>query len=113
VDAFALPGGFSINKGLLLAADNEAELAGVKLTKLRVAARHAVENRNASLIEYAARRPYSWVVFRNDLSEYGRNRIAQDIRNSRSAEEEEKLGVQYVRRRLRSRCNGYTFEKLE
>jgi beta-barrel assembly-enhancing protease len=43
VNAFAFPGGyFYVNKGLLLAADNEAELAGVMAHEIaHVAARHA------------------------------------------------------------------------
>ncbi len=46
VNAFALPGGFFyVNKGLILAADNEAELAGVMAHEIaHVAARHAMEN---------------------------------------------------------------------
>src|SRR5947209_2786711 len=46
VNAFALPGGFFfVNKGLLLAADNEAELAGVMAHETgHVAARHAMRN---------------------------------------------------------------------
>jgi hypothetical protein len=46
VNAFALPGGFFyVNKGLLLAADNEAEVAGVMAHEIaHVAARHAMEN---------------------------------------------------------------------
>jgi len=46
VNAFALPGGFFyVNKGLILAADNEAELAGVMAHEIaHVAARHASEN---------------------------------------------------------------------
>ncbi len=46
INAFALPGGFFfVNKGLLLAADNEAEVAGVMAHEIaHVAARHAVEN---------------------------------------------------------------------
>src|SRR5436305_14515157 len=45
VNAFALPGGFFyVNKGLILAADNEAELAGVMAHETaHVAARHYVE----------------------------------------------------------------------
>ncbi len=45
VNAFALPGGFFyVNKGLILAADNEAEVAGVMAHEIaHVAARHAVE----------------------------------------------------------------------
>ena len=43
VNAFAFPGGyFYVNKGLVLAADNEAELAGVMAHEIsHVAARHA------------------------------------------------------------------------
>src|SRR6266498_1235238 len=46
VNAFALPGGFFyVNKGLILAADNEAELAGVMAHEIaHVRARHAMEN---------------------------------------------------------------------
>lgn len=46
VNAFALPGGFFyVYKGLILAADNEAELAGVMAHEIgHVAARHAMEN---------------------------------------------------------------------
>lgn len=45
VNAFALPGGFFyINTGLILAADNEAELAGVMAHEIaHVAARHATK----------------------------------------------------------------------
>lgn len=56
VNAFALPGGFFyVNKGLMLAADNEAELAGVMAHEIaHVAARHAVENsKKAELAQYA------------------------------------------------------------
>jgi predicted Zn-dependent protease len=45
VNAFALPGGyFYVNKGLILTADNEAELAGPMAHEIaHVAARHGVE----------------------------------------------------------------------
>lgn len=55
VNAFALPGGFFyVNKGLILAADNEAELAGVMAHEIsHVIARHAVENQTkANLMQY-------------------------------------------------------------
>ena len=55
VNAFALPGGvFYVNKGLILAADNEAELAGVMAHEIsHVIARHAVENQTkANLMRY-------------------------------------------------------------
>ena len=54
VNAFALPGGFFyVNKGLILVADNEAEVAGVMAHEIaHVAARHALENQTkASLME--------------------------------------------------------------
>jgi beta-barrel assembly-enhancing protease len=46
VNAFALPGGFFyVNSGLILEADDEAELAGVMAHEIgHVAARHATEN---------------------------------------------------------------------
>lgn len=57
VNAFALPGGFFyVNKGLILAADNEAELAGVMAHETaHVAARHTAENiAKANLYQYGA-----------------------------------------------------------
>src|SRR5690606_32335377 len=57
VNAFALPGGyFYVNTGLILAADNEAELAGVMAHEIaHVAARHAMENQGkGALINYGA-----------------------------------------------------------
>lgn len=46
INAFALPGGFFyVNSGLILATDNEAELAGVMAHEIaHVAARHATRN---------------------------------------------------------------------
>jgi predicted Zn-dependent protease len=55
VNAFALPGGFFfVNRGLILAADNEAELAGVMAHEIaHVAARHAMENQGkGTLMNY-------------------------------------------------------------
>jgi beta-barrel assembly-enhancing protease len=57
VNAFAFPGGyFYVNKGLLLAADNEAELAGVMAHEIsHVCARHATERLSkAQYIQFAA-----------------------------------------------------------
>src|SRR5581483_3338492 len=50
INAFALPGGFFyVNSGLILAADNEAELAGVMAHEIaHVAARHATKNATKS-----------------------------------------------------------------
>src|SRR5260370_373726 len=52
VNAFALPGGFFyVNKGLILAADNEAEIAGVMAHEIgHVAARHGVEQASKAQI---------------------------------------------------------------
>jgi hypothetical protein len=55
VNAFALPGGFFfVNRGLILAADNESELAGVMAHEIaHVAARHAMENQGkGTLMQY-------------------------------------------------------------
>ncbi|MFQ5740772.1 MAG: M48 family metallopeptidase [Acidobacteriota bacterium] len=57
VNAFALPGGyFYVNKGLLLEAENESELAGVMAHEIaHVAARHATERMTKSqLLSFAA-----------------------------------------------------------
>ena len=64
VNAFALPGGFFfVNKGLILAADNESELAGVMAHEIaHVAARHAMENQGkGALINYAS---LAGIIFR-------------------------------------------------
>jgi predicted Zn-dependent protease len=103
VNAFALPGGFFyVNRGLILAADNEAELAGVMAHEIaHVAARHAVENQTkASLLEYAAIGGSIFLggipglVFQNTA---GIGLLGMFMKFSRSAEEEaDKLGVQYM-----------------
>ncbi len=57
VNAFALPGGFFfVNSGLLLKADNEAELAGVMAHEIaHVAARHGTRQATrGTLINYAS-----------------------------------------------------------
>ena len=103
VNAFALPGGFFyVNKGLLLAADNEAELAGVMAHEIaHVAARHAVENQTkASLLEYLAIGGSIFLggipgmIYQNTA---GLGLLGVFMKFSRSAEEEaDKLGVQYL-----------------
>lgn len=103
VNAFALPGGFFyVNKGLLLAADNEAELAGVMAHEIaHVAARHAVENQTkASLLEYAAIAGSIFLggipgmIYQNTA---GIGLLGIFMKFSRGAEEEaDKLGVQYM-----------------
>src|SRR5262244_3910153 len=57
INAFALPGGFFyVNTGLILAADDESELAGVMAHEIaHVAARHATEQLSkAELINFAS-----------------------------------------------------------
>lgn len=57
VNAFAFPGGyFYVNKGLLLAAENEAELAGVMAHEIsHVTARHATSRMSkAQYLQFAA-----------------------------------------------------------
>lgn len=103
VNAFALPGGFFyVNKGLILAADNEAELAGVMAHEIaHVAARHAVENQTkAMLAEYSL---LAGSIFLGGILGAVINNAAQFgallgfMKFSRSAEEEaDKLGVQYM-----------------
>ncbi|MCM3901402.1 MAG: M48 family metallopeptidase [Pyrinomonadaceae bacterium] len=103
VNAFALPGGFFyVNKGLVLAADNEAELAGVMAHEIaHVAARHAVENqRKAELTQYAIMIPA--IIFGGGLGQLiyqggGFAALLGFMKFSRGAEEEaDKLGVQYM-----------------
>jgi len=57
INAFALPGGFFyVNSGLILAADDEAELAGVMAHETaHVCARHGTENESkGQLIQFAS-----------------------------------------------------------
>jgi len=57
INAFALPGGFFyVNSGLILAADDESELAGVMAHEIaHVAARHGTEQQSkAELINFAS-----------------------------------------------------------
>lgn len=103
VNAFALPGGFFyVNKGLILAADNEAELAGVMAHEIaHVAARHAVENQTkANMLELGAIAGSIFLggipglIFQNTA---GLGLLASFMKFSRGAEEEaDKLGVQYL-----------------
>jgi beta-barrel assembly-enhancing protease len=121
INAFALPGGFFyVNKGLLLAADNEAELAGVMAHEIaHVAARHAMENQTkANLIQYGMIAGSIFLggwpaaILQNTA---GLGMMLTFMKFSRSAEEEaDKLGVQYLY------ASGYDpnsmatmFEKLE
>ena len=103
VNAFALPGGFFfVNKGLILAADNEAELAGVMAHEIaHVAARHAMENqRKMQVIDYGllAGVLLGGGVIGNVL--YNAGGLIEGLsflKFSRGAEEEaDRLGVQYM-----------------
>lgn len=103
VNAFALPGGyFYVNKGLLLAADNEAELAGVMAHEIaHVAARHAMENQGkAQALNYGM---LAGIIFGGGVV----SSVLQNaggilgglsmLKFSRGAEEEaDRLGVQYL-----------------
>jgi predicted Zn-dependent protease len=102
-NAFALPGGFFyVNKGLILAADNEAELAGVMAHEIaHVAARHAMENqRKMQMIDYGmlAGILLGGGIVGNVL--YNAGGLIQGLsylKFTRGAEEEaDKLGVQYM-----------------
>ena len=103
VNAFALPGGFFyVNKGLILVADNEAEVAGVMAHEIaHVCARHAVENQTkASLLEYLAMGTSIFLggipgmIYQNTA---GLGLLGIFMKFSRGAEEEaDKLGVQYM-----------------
>ena len=103
VNAFALPGGFFfVNKGLILAADNEAELAGVMAHEIaHVAARHAMENQGkGTLINYGA---LAGIIFGgpivSTILQNGGGILAglAGLKFTRGAEEEaDNLGVQYL-----------------
>ena len=103
VNAFALPGGFFfVNKGLILAADSEAELAGVMAHEIaHVCARHAMENQGkGTLFNYAT---FAGIIFGGPIL----SPILQNtggilgaltfLKFSRGAEiEADNLGVQYL-----------------
>ncbi len=103
VNAFALPGGFFyVNKGLILAADNEAELAGVMAHEIaHVAARHAMENQGkGTLMNYGMLAgmifggPIIGTVLQNGGGIFGGLAM---LKFTRGAEEEaDSLGVQYL-----------------
>ena len=103
VNAFALPGGFFyVNKGLILAADNEAEVAGVMAHEIaHVCARHAMENQakgNAmqigALIGSIFLGGIPGLIYQNTA---GLGLLAMFMHFSRAAESEaDKLGVQYM-----------------
>ncbi len=103
VNAFALPGGFFyVNKGLILVADNEAELAGAMAHEIaHVAARHAMENQTkATLAQYGA--IAATILTGGIAGEIIYNAAGfllpvTFLKFSRSAEQEaDSLGVQYM-----------------
>ena len=103
VNAFALPGGFFfVNKGLILAADNESELAGVMAHEIaHVAARHAMENQGKmTAIQYGL---MGTILFGGGIASAiaqnagGFAQLMSFLQFSRGAETEaDVLGVQYL-----------------
>ena len=103
VNAFALPGGyFFVNKGLIIAADNEAELAGVMAHEIaHVTARHAMENQGkGSLLNYGL---LAGIIFTGGIAgavlqnTAGITQALAFFKFSRGAEKEaDTLGVQYL-----------------
>lgn len=103
VNAFALPGGFFfVNKGLILAADNEAELAGVMAHEIaHVAARHAMEN--AGKGQFLGYGLLAGILLTGGIggailqNTAGITQALAFFKFSRGAEEEaDRLGVQYL-----------------
>jgi beta-barrel assembly-enhancing protease len=101
VNAFALPGGFFyVNSGLILAADDEAELAGVMAHEIaHVAARHATKNMTRAQIWNMASIP---LIFIGGPAAYAISEIASIaipmtyLKFSRDAEREaDLLGLEY------------------
>jgi predicted Zn-dependent protease len=102
VNAFALPGGFFyVNKGLILAADNEAELAGPMAHEIaHVAARHGVEQASKGEIVNWSTLP---LIFVGGWGGFGARQAASIfipvgfLKFTRNAEyEADMLGVQYL-----------------
>jgi predicted Zn-dependent protease len=91
-----------VNRGLLLAADNEAELAGVMAHEIgHVAARHAMENQGkGTLLQYGM---LAGMIFGGGIASTvlqntaGITQALAFFKFSRGAEEEaDRLGVQYL-----------------
>ena len=103
VNAFALPGGyFFVNKGLILAAENESELAGVMAHEIaHVAARHAMENQGKG--QFLGYGLLAGIIFTGGIAggilqnTAGLTQALAFFKFSRGAEEEaDRLGVQYL-----------------
>ena len=102
INAFALPGGFFyVNSGLITAADEESELAGVMAHEIaHVAARHGTEQYTKATIAQYATIP---LIFMGGGLGYGLYQAAgfliplKFLQFSRSAETEaDYLGLQYM-----------------
>jgi len=102
INAFALPGGFFyVNSGLILAADDEAELAGVMAHEIaHVAARHGTEQASKGQLLQFASIP---LIFVTGGLGYGIQQAANllvpltFLKFSRGMEEEaDYLGVEYL-----------------
>ena len=120
VNAFALPGGFLyVNKGAVLAADSEAELAGVMAHEIaHVAARHGVEQASKMTLANYAMIPLIFMTGGLGYLAYQAAQIGVPLtflKFSRNVESEaDKLGAEYLW------ASGYDpnnflsfFEKLE
>ena len=102
INAFALPGGFFyVNTGLILAADDESELAAVMAHEIaHVTARHGTENASKAQLVNIASIP---LIFMGGVAGFGIRQAAgflipmQFLQFSRKAESEaDYLGVQYL-----------------
>src|SRR5437879_2665597 len=102
VNAFALPGGYMfVNSGLVLKADNEAELAGVMAHEIaHVAARHGTREATRGAIVNYATIP---LIFMGGWAGYGIRQAANlaipagFMKFSRNFEREaDELGLQYM-----------------
>jgi beta-barrel assembly-enhancing protease len=97
INAFSLPGGFLyVNRGLIEAVDNEAELAGVIAHEVaHIAARHGIEQMSRmDLINWVAR---SLNVFGGGTRSINRGARVLSFKFTRSSEKEaDRLAAQYM-----------------
>jgi predicted Zn-dependent protease len=104
VNAFALPGGFFyVNSGLILAADDEAELAGVMAHEIaHVAARHAMKEQTRANAMQLATIPlifvtHSWGLYEAENLALSLTMPVVFMKFSRGFESEaDYLGLQYM-----------------